>query len=42
MDTSGEKVRMSDEAKRDQLVSYPHMRSLSGLYIPNVIVSNAN
>jgi len=33
MRTSDEKVRISDEAERVQSVSYPHMRSLSGLYI---------
>jgi len=27
-----EKVRISDEAERVQSVSYPHIRSLSGLY----------
>jgi len=30
--TSGEKVRISDEAERVQSVSYFHVRSLSGLY----------
>ena len=30
MRTSGEKVRISDEAERVQSVSYPHIRSLSG------------
>ena len=29
--TSGEKVRISDEAKRVQSASYSHIRSLSGL-----------
>ena len=33
MRTSSEKVRISDEAERVQSVSYPHTRSLSGLYI---------
>ena len=33
MGTLGEKVRISDEAERVQSVSYPHIRSLSGLYI---------
>ena len=33
MRTSGEKVRISDEAERVQSVSYSHIRSLSGLYI---------
>ena len=33
MHTSGEKVRISDEAERVQSVSYPQYRSLSGLYI---------
>ena len=33
MRTSGEKVRISDEAERVQLVSYPLTRSLSRLYI---------
>jgi len=32
MRTSGEKVRTSDEAECVQSVSYPHIRSLSGLY----------
>ena len=32
MGTSGEKVRISDEAQRVQSVSYSHIRSLSGLY----------
>jgi len=32
MGTSGEKVRILDEAERVQSVSYSHMRSLSGLY----------
>jgi len=32
MRTSGEKVRISDEAERVQSVSYSHIRSLSGLY----------
>ena len=31
MCTSGEKVRISDEAERVQSVSYSHIRSLSGL-----------
>jgi len=31
--TSGEKVRKSDEGERVQSVSFPHIRSLSGLYI---------
>jgi len=30
--TSSEKVRISDEAERFQIVSYSHIRSLSGLY----------
>jgi len=30
--TSGEKVRISDEAESVQTVSYPHIRTLSGLY----------
>jgi len=33
MRKSGEKVRISDEAERVQSVSYPHIRSLSGLYM---------
>jgi len=33
MRTSGEKVRISGEAERSQSVSYPHIRSLSGLHI---------
>ena len=32
MRTSGEKVRISDEAERVQSVSYSYLRSLSGLY----------
>jgi len=32
MRTSGEKVRISDEAERVQSVWYAHIRSLSGLY----------
>ena len=32
MRTSGEKVRISDEAERVQSVSYFHIRSLSRLY----------
>jgi len=32
MRTSGEKVRISDEAERVQSVSYSHIRPLSGLY----------
>jgi len=32
MCTSGEKVRISDEAERVLPVSYSHIRSLSGLY----------
>ena len=32
MPTSGEKVRISDEAERVQSVSYSHIRSLPGLY----------
>ena len=40
MRTSGEKVRISDEAERVQSVSHPHIRSLSGLIY--VIASNAN
>ena len=40
--TSGEKVRISDEAERVQSVSYSHITSLSGLYIYNAIVSNAD
>jgi len=32
MRTSGEKVRISDEAERVQSVSYSHIRLLSGLY----------
>ena len=32
MQTSGEKVRISDEAERVQSVSYSRIRSLSGLY----------
>jgi len=40
--TSGEKVRISDEAEHVQSVSYSHITSLSGLYIYNAIVSNAN
>jgi len=39
MRTSGEKVRISDEAERVQLASYPHIRLLSGF---NVFFSNAN
>ena len=30
--TSGEKVRISDEAERGQTVSYPHTRTLLGIY----------
>jgi len=30
MSTSGEKVRISDEAERVQSISYPYIRSLSG------------
>jgi len=30
MRTSGEKVGISDEAERVQLVSHPHIRTLSG------------
>jgi len=41
MRTSGKKVHISDEAELVQLVSYPHIRSLSGLHIYFVIVSNA-
>jgi len=33
MRTSREKVRKSDEAERIQSVSYPHIRSWSGLSI---------
>ena len=33
MRTSGEKVRISDEAERVQSVSYSHMRSLLGLHM---------
>jgi len=33
MRTSGEKVRISDEAERVQSVSYLHIRLLSGLYL---------
>ena len=32
MRKSGENIRISDEAERVQSVSYPHIRSLSGLY----------
>jgi len=32
MRTSGEEVRISDEAERVQSVSYSHIRSLSRLY----------
>jgi len=32
MHTSGEKVRILDETERVKLVSYSHIRSLSGLY----------
>ena len=32
MSTSGEKVRMLDEAERVQSVWYSHIRSLPGLY----------
>jgi len=32
MRTSGEKMRISDEAERVQSVSYSRIRSLSGLY----------
>jgi len=32
MRTSGEKVRISDEAERVQSASYSHRRSLSGLH----------
>ena len=32
MRTSGEKVRISDEAERVQSASYSHIRSLSGFY----------
>jgi len=42
MHTSGESVRISDEAERVQSVSYPHIRSLSGLYcISKATASNA-
>ena len=34
--TSGEEVRISDEAERVQSVSYLHIRSLSGLYTAEV------
>jgi len=37
--TSGEKVRISVEAGRVQSVSYPHIRSLSGLYIYLILLS---
>ena len=33
MPTSGENVPISDEEERVQSVSYPHIRSFSGLYI---------
>jgi len=33
MRTSGEKLRISDEAERVQSVSHPHIRSLAGIYI---------
>jgi len=33
MRTSGEKLRISDEGERVQLVSCPHIRSLSGLHL---------
>jgi len=33
MRTSGEKIRISDKAERLQPVSFPHIRTLSGLYI---------
>ena len=32
MRTSGEKLRISDEAEHVQSVSYSHIRSFSGLY----------
>jgi len=32
MRTSGGKVRISDEAERVQTVSYPHIRTLLGIY----------
>ena len=32
MRTTGEKLRLSDEAEGVQSVSYSHIRSLSGLY----------
>ena len=31
MGTSGEKVRISHEAERVQSVTYPHIRTLSGI-----------
>jgi len=37
MRTSGEKVSISDETERVQSVSYPHIRSFSGLYIYNTM-----
>jgi len=33
MRTLGEKVRISEEAESVQSFSYPHIRSLSGLYV---------
>jgi len=36
MRTSGEKVRISDEAERILSVSYSHIRSLSGSYSSGV------
>ena len=43
MSTSGEKVRISDEAERVQSVAYSHIMSTSRLYcIYDVIVSNTS
>ena len=37
MSTLGETARISDEPERVQSVSYPQIRSLSGLYISNAL-----
>jgi len=39
MRTSGEKARISDEAERVQSVSWPHIRSLSGLCMYMMLLS---
>jgi len=41
MRTSDDTVRISDEAECVLSVSYPQIKSLSGLYMYNVIVFNA-